>query len=472
MTRLLSVVLVALCATALHADPKAEQLRNLLAKFESKVVTLTWKTRASAMGQETVTENSATGVLIGEGGLVLLSNQPFAGNLAGMASMFGRGTPPVNEEFALHGAGKQFAAVEAAENKDANVRFYGGKDAGNGLSLPEKAEVPALGEEVVIIGAFDATLNFARFFRVARLNAVIEEGKYYGLDGSIADCLGALVVTLDGKVLGVVGQKPGKEEAGGGGIGRMLGGLNDPSKALGNRVLFTPAVFAETHKAAQAKVKEEGFFSGASKPVDQPGENPATPLFEGAVASATWREKTTDVWVLIDVKSGDVPAKGSKVEIRGADGKTLYELTISQHYNDMTQPNSPVDQIGGALPDPDKKVKIEKGMRVVVMPKPASNTVGWRGMERFMKIEKDIMEASYGGKAKAGFQLGQNPEKDSQARNAGLKSGDVIIKVGATQVTEEMDLKAFLKLLEEQKGEVTLTILRRGGEQTEVKVAE
>ncbi|MBX3460441.1 MAG: PDZ domain-containing protein [Planctomycetes bacterium] len=474
MTRLVCLGAIALFAASLHAEPTAEQLRALLAKYEGNIVSLTWKTKSSAMGQNMETDNSATGVLIGEGGLVILSNQPFANNLAGMAGMFGgRGAAPTNENFALNKAGTPLPAVEALENKDANVRFYGGKGAGNGLALPEKVEVPGIGEQVVVIGAFDATLNFAKFFRLARINAVIEQGKCYGLDGYIADCLGALVVTLDGKVLGVVGQKPGKEEPQGGGIGRMLGGLNDPSKALGNRVLLTPAVFTDSMKQAQAKVKTEGFFEGAVAP-DKPATSETSPLFEGTVANATWREKTQDVWVLIDVKSGAVPEKGSKVEIRGSDGRLLHELTITQHYNDITQPNSPVDQIGGALPDPEKKAKIEKGMRVVVMPaKPvAAPKAGWRGIERFMKVDPEILQSSFGGKAKAGFQVSQNPDRDSPTRTAGLRSGDVIIKIGEKSIDEAMDLQAFLKLLSDQKGEVTLTILRRGGEQSEVKVGE
>jgi hypothetical protein len=138
--------------------------------------------------------------------------------------------------------------------------------------------VPALGEEVVVLGCYDATLNHARFFKTARINSVIEDGKYYGLDGSMQDCLGGLVVTYKGDVLGVIAQKPAEDTgSGGGGIGGILGGMSDPSKMLGNRVLITPAVFAAVIKKAQEKMADPNFGKPVEKP---PVEKPAEPKTE------------------------------------------------------------------------------------------------------------------------------------------------------------------------------------------------
>jgi hypothetical protein len=123
---------------------------------------------------------------------------------------------------------------------------------------------------VVILGAYDATLNHARFFKTARINSVIEDGKYYGLDGSIQDCLGGIVVTYSGNVLGVIAQKPSTDASPAGGIGGILGGMGDPAKMLGNRVLMTPAKFAPAIKKAQEKMADPNF----GKPVEKPAEKP------------------------------------------------------------------------------------------------------------------------------------------------------------------------------------------------------
>jgi hypothetical protein len=480
MTRtIFGLLTLCLCAAALQAqDPKAAKLRELNERYQDQLTVLTWVTKTSAMGQNSETEGSAAGILLGDSGLFMVSNQVFGGSLSGMAGMFGgRGSAPTNENFKLHSRdGKEYAAVQASEDAVVNLRFFGARHGGKGVAFPEKAEVPALGEEVVILGVHDATLNFARFFRVARINAVVEDGKYYGLDGSVADCLGALVVTWEGKLIGIVGQKPGKAEAGGGGLGRILGGLSDPAKALGNRVLMTPAVFAEAIKTAEAKVKTAGFFDGAVLP-DQPVTPvPATSSFDGAVASARWREKTKDQWVLVDVRGGEIPAKGSKLAVVDAAGKTITELSVVEHYNqDPLNASSPVEQLGCSVPDADNKLKIEKGAKVIVVPpsnqgQPARSST-FRGIDRFLKMDPAVLKENFGGVA-AGYQVAQIPDRDSAARTAGIKNGDVIIKVGETEVTPEMDLEAFTKLLKDAKGEVTLTVVRRGGEKIEIKVAE
>ncbi|MBZ0137776.1 MAG: hypothetical protein K8I27_15530 [Planctomycetes bacterium] len=486
MTRYLMPVfmLALICAGALQADEKADKLRVLHEKFSNRVVVLTWSSTTSAMGQTIESKGATTGLLVGKGGLVLISNQPLSNNVGGMASMFGRGesTGPENFEVQLirDGVPGRIDATEALESADENLRWYGAKLGGDlePLSFTGEAAVPALGEEVVIIGAHDATLNFARFFRTARINCVVEDGKYYGLDGSLGDCLGGLVVTLDGQVIGIVGQKKGEEEAaaGGGGFGRILGGLNDPSKAMGNRVLITPAVFKDAHKTAQETVLKDGFHSGAAPTTTPEPTNPEeTPLFRGTVAKVTWREKQKDLYVLIDVPEGqEAPAMNTKVNIISADGKVAAELEVTRRFNDPLVPESRYDQIGGFLADAEQKLKIEIGWKVVIPAKklpPATPDKGFRGIERFTKMGADVLKDNYGG-VKVGFTVSQIPAKDSQTRAAGVKNGDVIYQVNDKPVTDEMTLKDFLKLLQEQEGEVTLHVVRRGGEKVEIKVAE
>src|SRR5690606_36110384 len=132
------------------------------------------------------------------------------------------------------------------------------------------------------------------------------------------DCLGALVVTMQGTPIGVVGQKPGKGDEAAGGIGRMIGGLSDPARMMGNRVLFTPAVFRESMQKALAGM---------------PAATEAE-AFNGSVAGATRREATKDIFVLIDVKSGPVPATCDTVAVRNAAGAQAAELAISHHTED------------------------------------------------------------------------------------------------------------------------------------------
>lgn len=481
MTRLMPVFLLALlCAGALHADEKADKLRTLHEKFSNRVVVLTWTTTTSARGMAIENNGSTTGLLIGKGGLLLVSNQPLTNVAGGMASMFGGGESTGPENFKAHFAnGTEAPGTEALESTDLNLRWFGaklGEGAPEALALPEKVEVPALGEEVVIIGAHDETLNYARFFRTARINCVIEDGKYYGLDGSLSDCLGGVVVTMDGKVLGFLGQKKGKESPSAGGFGRILGGINDPSKAIGNRILMTPSVFSAEMKKAQETVLKPGFHTGAATETPTATDPADVPLFQGTVAKATWREKQKDLYVLVDVPEGQTaPEMNAKVQIIGADGKVVTEMEITRRYNsDPLDSNSRVDQIGGFLPDPEQKLKISEGWKVVIpankLPTPAPDK-GFRGIERFTKMGADVLKDNYGG-VKVGFTVSQIPDKDSKTREAGVKNGDVIYQVNDKPVTEEMGLQDFLKLLSEQKGEVTLHVVRRGGEKAEIKVAE
>lgn len=401
-------LLFALCAALLAAqapvaaqerpaaDPKAEALRKLLEKHQSRIVTLTWVTRASAMGQEIETPGSTTGILLGEKGLVAVSAQPFAANPAGLAGMFGGGrrggssaTGP--EAFKVNTGGTVHDALAAHEDTAVNMRFFAAKTPADKplahLSMPEKVSVPALGEEVVVLGAYDANLNHARFFKTARINSVIEDGKYYGLDGSVQDCLGALVVTLAGDVLGIVGQKTsGQPDQGQGGIGALLGGMSDPARMLGNRVLMTPAVFLAAIKKAQEKVNDPN-FGAEPKPEPKPEAKPEP-----------------------------------KPE-----------------------------------PTPEEKPVIEEKPR------------NWRGLTKVISANESALRGKY-GEAKGGIMVSAKPDTDSMCDKAGLRNGDLIIKVGDTAIAADCTVEKFWETIEKTEGVVKIVVIRYGGKQYDLEV--
>lgn len=382
-------------------DPKAEALRGLMAKFESKLVTVTWVTKTSAMGNEIETPGAATGIIVGDKGLVAVSAQPFNNPMGGLAGMFGgrggrgggaQSTGP--EGFRVTAGKASVEALNVVEDSDSNLRFFAGKfeegKAPAALAWPEKAAVPALGEEVVIIGVYDATLNHARFFKTARINSVIEDGKYYGLDGSIQDCLGGIVVTYGGSVLGVIAQKPSTEASPAGGIGGILGGMGDPAKMLGNRVLMTPAKFAPAIKKAQEKMADPNF----GKPVEKPAEKPA--------------EKPTEK-----------PAEPKPAE------EPLPEPEIKKH--------------------------------------------NWRGLTRVLGVDEKALKGNY-GEYKGGIMVSTRPDENSMCAKAGLKNGDLIVKVGDTAIGADITVDKFWEIVEKIDGSVKFTVVRFGGKQYELQV--
>ena len=71
---------------------------------------------------------------------------------------------------------------------------------------------------------------------------------------------------------------------------------------------------------------------------------------------------------------------------------------------------------------------------------------------------------------KCGYSVSQIPDKGSRCREAGVKNGDLIYKVGDTEITDETSLQDFLKLLADAKGDVKLSIARKDGEKVEITV--
>lgn len=383
-------------------DPKAAALRELMAKFENRLVTVTWVTKTNAMGQELETPGAATGIVVGEKGLVAVSAQPFNNPMGGLAGMFGGGRGGRGgaqssgpEGFRVSAGKANVEALNVVEDSECNLRFFAGRfeegKAPAPIGWPEKAAVPALGEEVVIIGVHDATLNHARFFKTARINSVIEEGKYYGLDGSIQDCLGGLVVTYGGSVLGVIAQKPSADASPAGGIGGILGGMGDPAKMLGNRVLMTPAKFSGAIKKAQDKLADPNFGKATEKPAEKP------------------------------------PAERPPAE----------------------RPTPPTPE--ETPPEPEVKKH------------------NWRGLTRVLSVDDKSLKGNY-GEHKGGIMISARPESGSMCEKAGLRNGDLIIKVGDTAIAADCTPDKFWEIIEKIDGSVKLTVVRFGGKQYELQV--
>lgn len=396
-------LLLALAALSVPAaaeekpDAKAESLRALMAKFEGKIVTLSWFTKTSAMGQEIESPGAATGIMVGDKGLIAVSAQPFNNPMGGLAGMFGGrggrggGTQSSGPEGFKVAQGKTTVeALNVIEDSECNLRFFAGKfEEGKSpaaLAWPEKVAVPAIGEEVVILGAYDATLNHARFFKTARINSVIEDGKYYGLDGSIQDCLGGIVVTYSGNVLGVIAQKPSTDASPAGGIGGILGGMGDPAKMLGNRVLMTPAKFAPAIKKAQEKMADPNF----GKPVEKPAEKPPT-------------EKPAEP------KPEETPA----------------EPEVKKH--------------------------------------------NWRGLTRVIGVDEKALKGNY-GEFKGGIMVSTRPDENSMCAKAGLKNGDLIVKVGESAIGADTTVDKFWETVEKIEGSTKITVVRFGGKQYELQI--
>lgn len=464
----LSMTLAVLAALPLMAQD-AETIRTAFDANKDKLATLTFSTTVNAMGRTMKSESSASGVLLA-GNMLMVSNQAFGGGGGGIASMFGRGRsePPKLENLKVQIGDQSLDAVEVSKDETRNLRFFKLSGDVTGTSLDDAAAVPALAEQVLIVGSHDATLNHAKFFRIARINSVVEAGNIYGLDGSVSDCLGALVVTMEGKVIGVVGQKPSKSAGGGGGMSRMLGGLSDPSKAMGNRVLYSAAYLKEAiAKAAKGE--------SVAAPETKPDETPKGPQvkFNGKVASAK-RTGKGEIFVLVNVGDQTVPPKGTVLVIQNDKGDEVAKFEVTREYKDVLEGTGKIEQIGGHIKDAEKKITVAKGMKVVwVVGGKSSKTPGtqgesFRGINRFRKVGDAVLGDEFDG-VTHGFLVGVNPDQGSACDKAGLRTGDVIYKVGDTEITAETTLKDFWKLLAVE-GKVTLGIVRRGEKKTTITI--
>lgn len=438
--RTIMLSLLAVFAVGVSAqDTKAEQIRKTFQKYQDSVATLTWTNTTSAMRQEVERERSTTVVML-PGGVGMVSASATKSRASGMASMFGGGGGSKDSGWKFN-VGEGISCESVSEDSDKNLRFFNADAKLGGIIFPEKVSVPALAEEVLIISAHNKTLKFAKFFRLARINAIIEDGQIYGLDGSIGDCVGALVVTLDGKVLGIVGEMKADEESGGGGIGGMLGGLDNPG-AGSNRVLLTPSVFAASIVAASQAIKgnADETTAIATGKVD----------FKSTVASAVKREARKDVFVLVNVPEDQTaPEEGATVSILSKEGKTVGEFKITRRYKNIS--GDRIEQIGGSVKNATGD--ISEGMSAVTYK---------AVVETDLKLELSTSEETaeiYG--AKAGIKVTEPPAAGSSEEKAGLKKGDLIVKFGETSVTADTKLEDFKKWYAETKS-AKVTVARAG----------
>ncbi|MDC1141836.1 PDZ domain-containing protein [Planctomycetota bacterium] len=442
--RTIMLSLVAVFAVTLSAqDTKADQIRKTFAKFQDSVTTLSWTNTTSARGQDMERERSTTAVLL-PGGLGMVTASATKSQAGGLASMFGGGTSK-DSGWKLN-IGEGLDCVSIHEDSDQNLQFFAAPVDLAGVAFPEKADVPALAEEVLIVSVHGKSLKHAKFFRLARINSVIEDGQVYGLDGSVGDCLGGLVVTLDGKVLGIVGQVKNESASGGGGIGRMLGGLDDPASAMGNRVLLTPAVFASAIKAA--KMAAEGIEPAPAETPTAPASGETT--FKGLVASAVKRTARKDTFVLVNVlEDQTAPNEGDTMSILDKKGTVIGTFEVARRYKDA---EGRVEQVGGAVKG--TKADIVKGLSAVTFAKVSAS----EGL-KLEAVSGDKVAETYG--ATAGLKVIEAPAEGGTAAKSGLKKGDLIVKFGDTRVTAETTTEAFAAWLKDAKAG-TITVARIG----------
>ncbi|MCF6229163.1 MAG: hypothetical protein L3J82_11000 [Planctomycetes bacterium] len=440
--RTIMLSLLAVFAVSVSAQgTKAEQIRKTFQKYQDSVATLTWTNTTSAMRQEVERERSTTVVML-PGGVGMVSASATKSRASGMASMFGGGGGSKDSGWKFN-IGEGISCESVSEDSETNLRFFNAPSKLAGISFPEKVSVPALAEEVLIISAHNKTLKFAKFFRLARINAVIEDGQIYGLDGSIGDCVGALVVTLDGKVLGIVGEMKADEESGGGGIGGMLGGLDNPG-AGSNRVLLTPSVFAASIVAAKKAI--EGKSAATS---DKPAASGVV-SFKSTVASAVKREARKDVFVLVNVPEDQTaPEEGATVSILSKEGKSVGEFEVTRRYKNIA--GDRIEQVGGSVKNATGD--ISEGMSAVTYLALGKN------VPEVELVSGEETSEIYG--AKAGFKVKETPAAGSPEEKAGLKKGDLIVKFGETSVTAATKLEDFKKWYE-GNATVKITIARAG----------
>lgn len=284
---LLAVALVSmllLAPSAARADETGDKIAEIFDVFKKRVVTVSYARTMDAgqMGAQEV-GGSVLGIIVDDSGLVMISGQEFvAESAADLMSALGGGGRSAPENFRVRrSSGVEFPARYLGGDKDANVAFVQMKlDDDMMVRAVEFAAAPTItvGMELLCVGAFGESLNYARKFNQARINAEIGDG-YWGLDGDLGDMLGSAVVTMDGELLGVVGQKPGPSiNPMSGGLGRLLRGVTGGGgqQATTNRLLFRPSVFSSHIADALVRAQEPEVDPNAGGTTTDPNSGDTT----------------------------------------------------------------------------------------------------------------------------------------------------------------------------------------------------
>jgi len=172
-------------------------------------------------------KNSVTGIVVNSEGLIMGMDP-----VGGLLSMFGETEAPSKptDVKVVTLDGREFNAEFFGRDDDVNVSFYlvGGEQIFDVTPLALSERVPELAEQVVVIDILPESFSPQTVFGLSRINSVLEKPtkSYTTGDMSIGMYYGAPVVTLDGEVVGVVGQETIGTE--GADLGSMMGGISDP----------------------------------------------------------------------------------------------------------------------------------------------------------------------------------------------------------------------------------------------------
>lgn len=260
---MVAVVAVPAVAMAQAVDEAGRQINRAFDANKRFIVTVSYSRMMDAgqMGQQD-TGGSLTGVLVDPQGIVMVSGQDFFGNagIAGLTRMMGAGeSQPTNFRVRL-ASGTEFAADFLGGDRDANIAFVRAK-LEDGMTLPAVRFDPIavaelqVGQPILMIGTYPDFLNHARKFHLGRVNAIIDaRAGLIGVDGPAEQCVGGLVVTMDGRPLGTVASRTSPQaNPAAGGIGRIIRGVTSGGEGIRTCIISTPSNFTSALNAAKQR---------------------------------------------------------------------------------------------------------------------------------------------------------------------------------------------------------------------------
>ena len=284
----LAPALVALVTHPAGADPDDETGKAVQKAFAANsryLVTVSYSRmmEAGGMGQQD-TGGTLTGTLVDPTGIVMISGQDFfgSGGISGIARLMGGGgtSEPTNFRVRL-ASGTEFAADFIGGDKDTNVAFVRAK-LEDGMTMPTTpfdpiaAQSMEIGQRVILLGTYPDFLGHARKFHLGRINAIIDKDKgIFGIDGPASECTGGLVLTMDGKPVGVVLER-GNPQANpaAGGIGRLIRGVTEGGEGLRIALGCSPKTFAAALGAAKKRAEQPAPQAAPETAPDANGDAP------------------------------------------------------------------------------------------------------------------------------------------------------------------------------------------------------
>lgn len=254
-----ALVLAGVAAPAARADDLADTIRALVDQVSPSLVRVEYVTRGFGMSTREIS-NSVTGIVVAGDGLIMAMDP-----VGGFLSMMGDAeAPPKPENVRVTTLrGEKFAADFVGRDDEVDASFYRVREPEKFSPPPLQLSrrVPQLAELIVVVDVLPESFSPPTVFAVSRVNSVLEKPtrSYTSSDLSLSLYYGAPVLTLDGEVIGVVGQ----ETASGAvmDMDSMFGGMNSPWGLLS---AFMPRVIpaATLEPLIQSPPTEEGTRKG------------------------------------------------------------------------------------------------------------------------------------------------------------------------------------------------------------------